>query len=261
MASERTPLRTWRLAVNICMTAVLLCLMPYSRMGEANHEILGVALFALFVVHHVLNRKWLGALTKGRYGAFRIAQTALVVLLTCSVVATITSGIIISNHLFIALTGGIDYGIYEAAKGVHMVSAHLNYVLMSLHLGLHWGTIIAAVRRGKEKYPTAARWVIRALVAGLAVYGIYAFIKRHIGEYLVLRAHFLLLDANEPLILFFFDYLAIVALFVLVGYVAAKLLKRADRGASPDGQRMQALFGILPSTVTVEEARDIRSKK
>ena len=220
--------KTWRTAVNIAMTAVLLCLMPYSRMGEANHEILGVVMFTLFVVHHVLNRKWLGVLVKGRYGAFRIVQTALVVLLTCSVLASVASGIIISNHLFIALTGGIDYGIYEAAKGVHMVSAHLNYVLMSLHLGLHWGTVIAAVRRGKEKYPAVASWVVRALAAAAAIYGIHAFIKRHIGDYLVLRAHFLLLDANEPLILFFLDYLAIVVLFVLIGYCAAQLLKRAD---------------------------------
>ena len=217
------------MAVNICMTAVLLCLMPYSRMGEANHEILGVALFALFVVHHVLNRKWLGAVAKGRYGTFRIVQTALVALLACSVAATVASGIIISNHLFIALTGSIDYGIYEAAKSVHMVSAHANYVLMSLHLGMNWSTIIAAARRVRGENPTAVRWVLRALAVALAIYGVYAFVKRHIGEYLALQAHFLLLDAQEPLIFFFFDYLAIVELFVLIGYFAAKLLKRADK--------------------------------
>ena len=219
------------MAVNIGMTAVLLCLMPYSRMGEANHEILGVVMFGLFVVHHVLNRKWLGALTKGRYGAFRICQTALVVLLTCSVLASVASGIIISNHLFLPLTGGIDYGIYELAKSVHMVSVHLNYVLMSLHLGLHWGSLIAAVRGGKKEGSSVARRVLRALAAAVAAYGVFAFIKRHIGEYLVLRAHFLMLDAQEPLIFFFLDYLAIMALFVLIGFCVAKLLKSFDRSA------------------------------
>ena len=227
--SARVPMKMWRLAVNICLTAALLCLMPYSRIGEQNHEILGVAMFGLLVVHHVLNRKWLGALTKGRYGAFRICQTALVVLLTCSVVASVSSGIIISNHLFIGLTGGIDYGIYELAKSVHMVSVHLNYVLMSLHLGLHWGGVVAAVRGGREEITSVPGWILWVAAAAIAAYGAYAFVKRHIGDYLLLRAHFLLLDADEPLAFFFLDYLAIMAFFILIGFCVATLLKRMSR--------------------------------
>ena len=224
--SARVPTKTWRMAVNVCMTAVLFCLMPYSRMGEQNHEILGVAMFALLVVHHILNRKWLGALAKGRYGAFRIAQTALVALLTCSVVASVGSGIIVSNHLFYPLTGSIDYGIYELAKSVHMVSVHANYVLMSLHLGLHWGAIVAAARGGKKEAPGVLGRVLRVVAAAIALYGAYAFVKRHIGDYLLLRAHFLMLDAAEPLAFFFLDYLAIMWLFVFVGCCGAMLLRR-----------------------------------
>ena len=228
--SARVSMKTWRMAVNIGMTVVLLCLMPYSRMGEANHEILGVVMFGLFVVHHVLNRKWLGALTKGRYGAFRIVQTALVALLTCSVVASIASGIIVSNHLFLPLTAGVDYGIYELAISVHMVSVHANYVLMSLHLGLHWGSAVAAVRGSKKEAGSpATQRVLWGLAAAVAAYGVYAFIKRHIGDYLVLRAHFLMLDANESLVFFFLDYLAIMWLFVFIGCCGAMLLKRMAR--------------------------------
>ena len=220
-------MKTWRMAVNIGMTAVLLCLMPYSRMGEANHEILGMVMFGLLVAHHALNRKWLGALTKGRYGAFRVCQTALVALLTCSVLASVASGIIVSNHLFLPLTGGIDYGIYELAKSVHMVSVHANYVLMSLHLGLHWGAIVAAARGSKKETPSVPNRALWIVAAAIALYGAYAFIKRHIGDYLTLRAHFLMLGAAEPLTFFFLDYLAIMWLFVLIGFCAAKLLKKA----------------------------------
>ena len=227
--SARVPMKMWRLAVNICLTAALLCLMPYSRIGEQNHEILGVAMFALFIVHHILNRKWLGALAKGRYGALRICQTALVFLLVFSVMASVVSGIIVSNHLFYPLTSGVDYGIFELAKGVHMVSAHANYVLMSLHLGLHWGAIAAAARGSKKEITSVPNRILWVAAAAIALYGAYAFVKRHIGDYLLLRAHFLLLDAAEPLAFFFLDYLAIMVLFVFIGYCAAKLLKRVDR--------------------------------
>ena len=51
-------MKKWRMIIDIGMTAVLLCLMAYSLIGELTHEILGVAMFVLFTVHHILNRRW-----------------------------------------------------------------------------------------------------------------------------------------------------------------------------------------------------------
>ena len=56
-----------RMIVNIAMTVVLLCLMAYMLVGETAHEVLGTVMFILFIIHHILNRKWFGAVTKGRY--------------------------------------------------------------------------------------------------------------------------------------------------------------------------------------------------
>lgn len=69
-----------RMIVNIAMTVVLLCLMAYTLVGETAHEVLGTVMFILFIIHHILNRKWFGAVTKGRYNAFRFLQTTLVFL-------------------------------------------------------------------------------------------------------------------------------------------------------------------------------------
>lgn len=212
--------------VDIGMTAVLLGLMAYSLIGEVTHEILGVAMALLFTVHHILNRRWFGALTKGRYGAFRIFQTALVFLLILSVLGSAVSGIILSEHVFRFL--GITKGA-SIARNVHMVCAYLNYVLMSLHLGLHWNGMISAIRKNKKEASAAGKWISRGLVAVLAGYGVYAFIKRQIAEYLFLRTHFLFLDDTEPLIFFYFDYLAIMVLFAAAGYYIGKLMKRNNR--------------------------------
>ncbi len=89
-----------RMAVNVGMTAALLCLMSYSLIGETTHEVLGTVLLILFTVHHILNRRWFGALAKGRYSAFRVLQTALVFLLIASVAASAVSGIMLSNKLY-----------------------------------------------------------------------------------------------------------------------------------------------------------------
>lgn len=209
---------------DIGMTVVLLCLMTYSLLGELTHEILGVAMFVVFTVHHILNRRWFGALLKGRYGVFRIFQTTLVFVLILSVLASAVSGIILSEHLFrfLNITKGASI-----ARSVHMVCAYLNYVLMSIHLGLHWNTMISGMRTNRKEGPAAGTWALRCLAAAFAGYEVYAFIKRQIAEYLFLRTHFVFLDDTEPLIFFFIDYLAIMGLFVFIGHYLAKLIKNA----------------------------------
>ncbi len=50
-----------QLIIDITMAVLLPLLMAYSLIGEAFHEVVGTAIFVLFIVHHILNRKWYGA--------------------------------------------------------------------------------------------------------------------------------------------------------------------------------------------------------
>ena len=110
-----------RMTVNIGMTLVLIGLMAYSLIGTLTHEILGIAMFVLFTAHHILNRKWFGALSKGKYRSFRIFQTVLVFLLIGSVLASAVSGIILSEHVFVFLPFSKGTAL---ARSVHMVCAY-----------------------------------------------------------------------------------------------------------------------------------------
>ena len=99
--------------------------MAYSLIGELTHEILGTAMIVLFTAHHVLNRRWFGVLFKGKYRAFRIFQTAVVLLMIVSVIASAVSGIVLSQHLyrFLKISKGASI-----ARSVHLVCAYLNYI-------------------------------------------------------------------------------------------------------------------------------------
>ena len=70
-----------RTAIDIAMTVTLIGLMSYSLIGELTHEILGTVMIILFVIHHILNRRWFGALTKGIYPIFRVFQTSVFILM------------------------------------------------------------------------------------------------------------------------------------------------------------------------------------
>ena len=47
-----------RMIIDILMVVLLPLLMAYSLIGENVHEVLGICMFALFIAHHVINRKW-----------------------------------------------------------------------------------------------------------------------------------------------------------------------------------------------------------
>lgn len=53
-----------KITADALMTVALLLLMPYEMVGEAAHEWIGAGMFLLFILHHILNRKWTGNIGK-----------------------------------------------------------------------------------------------------------------------------------------------------------------------------------------------------
>ena len=67
--------------VDAAMTVLLLCLMAYQVTGEMAHEWIGMGMTVLVIIHQILNRKWYGALFKGKYNPYRSISTVLNILL------------------------------------------------------------------------------------------------------------------------------------------------------------------------------------
>lgn len=150
-----------KILIDICLTVSLLLLMPYSLIGETAHEWIGMAMLVLFIVHHILNRKWIGALAKGRYTIFRIYQTLLVIAMLILMLGSMISGILLSNHIFKAVTIA---GTTIAARQVHMFCAYWGFVVMSLHLGLHWNMVVLWI----IGFLTITIYIIKYLSAALS---------------------------------------------------------------------------------------------
>ena len=192
------------------MTVLLPVLMAYSLIGEMLHEIIGTAIFVLFIVHHILNRKWYGALFKGKYNARRIFQTVLDMLLLVFMLLQPISGILMSKHLYTLLP---TLPISAQARSTHMLLAYWGYTLMCIHAGTH---LVAPMKKlfMKSKKIIAA---VCVAVACISVYGCAAFIKRGFPGYMSGKTMFAFFDYSEPRVFFFLDYLAIMVLFMMTG--------------------------------------------
>ena len=146
-----------KLAVDAAMTVALLLLMAYGLVGEVAHEWLGMGMFILFLTHHVLNRKWLSAVGKGKYTPVRMIQTLLDGAIFLCMLGSMVSGILLSRYVFLFLP---KHGGNEAAQEAHLLCAYWGFVCMSLHLGFHWSMMLAMVRKHLQPSPLRT-WSLR----------------------------------------------------------------------------------------------------
>ena len=213
-----------KLCADALITAALLFLMGYQFWGETAHEWVGTGMFVLFILHHILNLNWHKRLFKGNYTAKRTVTLCVDILVLLAMLALMYSGIVMSNHVFAFLP--IESGIALARK-LHILGAYWGFILMSLHLGLHWNMILGMLRKHVKLPASRARDTALFLASAvIAAYGVYVFISRNFATYLFLQSEFVFLDYSEPKLLFYLDYLALMGLCIFITHYTSKLYRR-----------------------------------
>lgn len=209
-----------KIAIDLIMTILLLFLMGFQFCGEELHEWAGALMFLLFIVHHFLNYNWYKTLLKGKYHGVRIFQVTINILLFITMVALMVSGMIMSSYVF----AFIDFqGSLSLARILHIAGSYWGFVLMSMHIGLHWSMIASMI---KKQFKLNVNKIVSYLLAIIIViYGIYVFIKRDFLTYMLLQSQFVFLDFNESKLLFYLDYLVLMEVFGILSYQTMKLLK------------------------------------
>lgn len=210
-----------KLIVDIFMTLALFFSMGYHLWGEILHEWIGAGMFFLFVAHHMLNGHWHKTLLKGRYHALRSLTLCVDLLVLVSMLIQMYSGIAMSRYVFRFLHLGSSMSLI---RQLHILGAYWGFLLMSLHLGLHWKMILGFFRKAVDIQSSSNIYRTIAFILGLAVagYGAYVFIDRDFLIYLFLKSEFVFFDYNESKTLFYIDYSALMGLCIFIAHFATK---------------------------------------
>ncbi len=223
----------FRISLDITMTILSIILMGGNYLFPADliHEILGVGLFVLWGVHIILNRRWYGAIFRGKYNPYRVMQTIINCCILICTIFLMISGIILSNHIFTFLNIQSGLGF---ARIAHLLASHWYYLFMSMHIGLHVGMIANRIKQKRQEKndsvvtsKKSAKKIISHILLSLAcAYGLYAFIIRGVWKYLILKQQFFFFDLERGYILFALDYISIIILFATISHFIAKILKK-----------------------------------
>lgn len=206
-----------RWIIDALMTVLLLLLMAYQVTGDVLHEWIGVGMTALVIVHQILNRKWYGALFRGKYHLYRILTTVLNVLLLAGFFLTAFCGMSMSGHAVPFLYGMAPVSF---ARRMHLSMSHWSFVLMGLHLGLHLPVMTAGF--GWKPPVRNILTVIFTIAGGI---GLYLFLNSRIPDYLFFRVPFAFLDYDKAGWLVVTENLLTLLFWALIGTQAAHLCR------------------------------------
>lgn len=181
------------------MTALLICLMAYQVTGQEAHEYLGVLMVVLTVAHNLLNRRWYGALHKGRYTVARAVRTIVNIALALCFAGLAWSGAAMSGYAVPSLNMS---GMTAAARVVHLAASYWCFALMGIHIGMH-------VR-------VKSRAVIAAALA-VAACGAYVFVSSEIPSYMTLASQFVYFDYDEPAVAVFANNISMLVAWAVLG--------------------------------------------
>ena len=229
--------------IDILMTIILLLSMSYELIGPALalmlekfgiifdgyeyggliHEWLGMSLIILFFIHLWLNKWWLKNLFKGRYNLTRTILTSTNILLIIDVIFLLISGLLMSR-IFESFENPDTDSLTSFARQAHIAASYWGYVLMSFHAGLNWHIFSAMMFKNLNK---KLKIIPHLIAAAFMIYGVFAFVKRQLWDYMTLNIMFVFFDFEEPFMFFIFDYIAIMILFACIGHYLILLLRKA----------------------------------
>ena len=206
----------FRMPLDILMTLLSIILMGGTILfpDDRVHQIFGIALVILWVVHIVLNRRWYGALFKSQYKPYRIMQ--LIVncgVLICAMLLMI-SGLLMAWFIPAEWVGGA----LGFARTTHLLASHWYYIFMAFHIGLHASMIATKIK---------IRGIVSRLICILiSLYGIYAFITRGLWKYMFGLQQFFFFDFERGYVLFAIDNISIIVLFATISYYFQKFFTK-----------------------------------
>ena len=163
--------RVLKLALDAVMLILLVLMYKKQVISMSFHEIGGLALIGLFVIHHLLNARWIGAVTKRLFakatpGLVRARYIVDALLLIAFLTVGVT-GILINKTLFAIHAAG-------NAKTLHYFASAIAILLMGVHLGLHADYIFGKLfRKGANRVAKLATAIVLALLVAFGGYSLF----------------------------------------------------------------------------------------
>ena len=161
-----------KIGLDIVMAVLLIIMYNKMVISMTFHEVGGLAVCGLFLIHKILNWDWIAAVTKKLFSKTLPAKTRLgyIVdfLFLAAVILIAVSGMLISKTI---LTGISSQDM--AWKIRHYFASSVALILLGIHIGLHWPFIKGMFAKVIKLPHSVAKPLGILCLAAVIIYGGY----------------------------------------------------------------------------------------
>jgi hypothetical protein len=216
-----------RLAVDLTMIILLFMASGYRITGNIIHELIGVSIFVFFIVHNVLNGRWYQRVFEKKNSLPATLNRAVNLLTLIAILVLLVSAVHISHTVF-------DFIPAEGSlliRKIHVSAAYSSLILMSMHLGMHWGTIISMMRKmTRIKFATPFGIIMLRLSAVLiAGYGMYVSFERNVCSKLIAYYTYDFWNSGQSVLIYFIDSMSVMGIYVFGTHYVLKFVLKYKR--------------------------------
>lgn len=164
---------TRRIILDVSMAVLLILMYNVLAVGLSFHEVGGLVVCGLFILHNVLNRKWIAGISKRLFGSALTARVrfgyALDVALLVAMAFIALSGVMISRTILLSISGDLSFW-----RHAHYFASAVVLVLVGVHIGLHWSFIRTTFGRLLHLPRAVARPLGVACLTVVLAFGVYS---------------------------------------------------------------------------------------
>ena len=140
-----------RIILDTITAGTIILLMDLQIIGLALHEAIGLILYLLFVIHKIINRKWIVGISRAFFKKIPL-KTRLNYILDFLMLIGFTL-VFVSGALISRTISWLPGGGSQLWRDIHIITALTVFIISGIHVGLHFRFILrglASMTRGGD---------------------------------------------------------------------------------------------------------------
>lgn len=199
-----------KILLDVILFALFVAELCFHHLPKVLHEIFGVALTAVLLVHVWNNRRQFVALTK-KITPRKIFSLTINFALTICAATTVASGVCMSNYLF------ADFVSFELRRNMtlhqlHIAAPYAMMILLGVHVGLHW-------RELRQRFFPRQKNFARAVLVTVSIFGAAGLLMNRVGDRILMKHIFATPATDLPGAMFALMIVGGVIFFALITFL------------------------------------------
>ncbi len=184
----------------------ILMLLEFSRIftGALIHEIIGIALLILVIIHLILNKNYLSNIPKAKYNSKNLIMLIVNILLICSFLLTTVFGLLSSQETLTFLN------IHNLTIiKLHKIFGNISLIIVGIHLGINFNAMFGKITKLIKN--NIVNYILGIVIIAIGIFSSIKvdFTKHVIGEY-----GFGIKEGN--IIINILEYLSIILMITII---------------------------------------------